>query len=655
MLHNLDELRRQARASDSERDWQQLSRASMRAGVDCFGHSLPEGAFLRLAARGMVHWGGLKQLRLSPCGQYLISSGQSKAILWHRATKQILWQWSCKEAVRFLFDEQGAIHCYAQGRSPWRGLQRLDRDEAGQGSPRYRRIHSSHQRLEYVFVDGARGWLAMSPTSGQLTLIHGPDERRIEVSSELKRLRLDSHSLSVKPGHNMAYAVASSGVGHANRARSVLWAQSLTGLGQRLSPPQESAIDAYVVTEERAVLALRGGQLRVWDFGSSVTQHVATLDRHFQIQELNLVSDGETLIVLQGPYLVALDTQTWQPLWRRTLSLSSCLACHEPSNTVVLGKSYGNALECVDLNTGQPFLSRPWPAQSVAELKLFEEELLIVDKDRQARLFHLHTHALRGLNRGEYISSGGDGQRALVRRSKGVAFIDMNTDSVLWTHADQRYGTVVGESVLNLHYDFQRLTEAGLETLALGPVGEHPQVCFAPSGRWLALYSLFSDADFGTLVESFEMEAEFSLRRVETGEELWNIELGSPQSLAFSRDESVLWVTYPMNYLATVQEIEAYDRETGARVVAIEIPSHGEVFAAQPGSHMIATAAQNRVVLWCRHRSDFIILKGHERFVVALCFSKDGRSLVSADDQGHLLFWDLSPYLPDASKDSHAS
>jgi WD40 repeat protein len=204
-------------------------------------------------------------------------------------------------------------------------------------------------------------------------------------------------------------------------------------------------------------------------------------------------------------------------------------------------------------------------------------------------------------------------------------------------------------------------------TTRLGPLGNGPfMVAVSPSGRLAAV------GDKAGRVWVWDLGGQRLLHRLEPGQSVVT-------ALAFSPDDRVvavggkdgtvsLWVADEGSRLTTLQAhdgavnflyltaggqqiwtggwdktLRLYNLATGRMVRRYTFPEvWGDAMAIDLGGHYVAMENHNEVRLWdLAGGGEIATLRGHQTWVRALRFGADGRSLLTASEDGEVILWDV--------------
>jgi len=204
-------------------------------------------------------------------------------------------------------------------------------------------------------------------------------------------------------------------------------------------------------------------------------------------------------------------------------------------------------------------------------------------------------------------------------------------------------------------------------TTRLGPLGTGPfMVAVSPSGRLAAV------GDKAGRVWVWDLGAQRLLHRLEPGQDAVTALAFSPDDRAVAvggKDGTVsLWVADEGSRLTTLKAhdgavnflyltaggqqiwtggwdktLRLYNLGTGRMVRRYTFPEvWGDAMAIDPGGHYVAMENHNEVRLWdLAGGGEVGTLRGHQTWVRALRFGADGRSLLTASEDGQVILWDV--------------
>jgi len=204
-------------------------------------------------------------------------------------------------------------------------------------------------------------------------------------------------------------------------------------------------------------------------------------------------------------------------------------------------------------------------------------------------------------------------------------------------------------------------------TTRLGPLGTGPfMVAVSPSGRLAAV------GDKAGRVWVWDLGAQRLLHRLEPGQDAVTALAFSPDDRAVAvggKDGTMsLWVADEGSRLTTLKAhdgavnflyltaggqqiwtggwdktLRLYNLGTGRMVRRYTFPEvWGDAMAIDPGGHYVAMENHNEVRLWdLAGGGEVGTLRGHQTWVRALRFGADGRSLLTASEDGQVILWDV--------------
>jgi len=257
-------------------------------------------------------------------------------------------------------------------------------------------------------------------------------------------------------------------------------------------------------------------------------------------------------------------------------------------------------------------------------------------KDRQParalRLLGRHRPApgeedLRGFEWYHLLSVCGRGQAMILRGHGGsVITVALSPDGKRLVSGGKDGATWLWDTTSGLGHVIAAANKAPVKAVAFAADGQ--TVAVAREGGTLVLWDTANDKERARLDKAPDGPRSFAF-------------FGDGKRLAVSADAGIqLWDTTSAKLLAIL-------RESGYQVYSISVSPDEQTIAAGDN--------QGKVRLW---KAPFgarppTVLGGHQAYVMGVSFSKDGRRLASAADDGTVMLWDLATGQGSAAENLH--
>lgn len=618
MLERLSELRRRAQASGDPVDWQRASMAAQRLGLDLDGEPLPEQAFHKLKALGIVHPGRPDEAVLSPCGRFLATRSFDATLFWDVHNQSLLYVWAGSKRPaafdadsKWVFEEtnranvldlEAGFHVQELERSRFGRVVRPVPNENALllVSAAAVFIYSClrTERNRFVSDNGMYGQCLIRVAGDWIYWIN---EHRYNHELDKWECDFSLHSRKIEDGQ------------HAE------------------SPPLPSEVSDFIVTDD-GLYALTG-QGQVW-FVSLCLQSVQLCFGDPSIEEGILGLSPEErcprLYVRKRESLECWDLEDQTRVWSHLKPSGSKATMAVSSGTGALVVSgINNSFEVIDPDTGECLRPQGWPAQAYQSLLFAGPTLVAVGQHTELSVYRVDRHAMQSVPVRQFMSLTSNGLGILGRVGRSLELVSLEEDSARrhWSLPYPLKQAVIhqrGITVANSRHIYKLNFDGDSERVY--SADKIHELWLSPSGRLAAM-----------VINS----REFQVVDLDQGLVLIEWRAQKTPRVCFAQNETQACVAgWGAEADSQTYFVQLVDLATGHGVYGLDFPDP-VVLANHLPANTIVYARANSVFVSSAPWKTTKELTGHQRPVVALSVNTDGQTLASVDDMGTVLLWTL--------------
>lgn len=620
MLRDFEAQRRRALSSNSELDWQRLTLAAMRAGVDVLNRPVPAFARWRLSPLDIAHPLGVDRMALSSCGQYLACIHRRTLYLWHYEDRHLIWRESFTDSqvTDLSFDPESQLVLVLTKKKSVE-VQRLE-----------------GQELELV---------AEFPRPFDLLLDASHSEFfAIRIQSEVARYSLEDGRLLRRELvgiygrqfyfdelYQRLYWIVS----HKEASGDILWSRQF-GQEQSRSLGRFSKIHNLLASPcgTELLILTRNQDCVALDLEGLSRRLIFRLDGTHSARLLACLDHGQRILASHhASDLLCWDREQQKKLWSMNFKEPFGFVTLPQTKTVAVGVRFQRELSFIHWPTGESQRTRYWQAGGV-ERVYYNGGLLACDLNSQdTQLFDSSQARISKFPGRKLLSLSSDGRQAVTQDAEFVSLFDTTDGAVLeFLPGRVQRAWHCGEAIYALSqrelYEYRQ----GELTIVEIDFSERVMDCEVSSdGRWLV---------------SCCWDGQQLLWDIPAASRRWSLPFAQlPSFLSFSASGRVLWV-YGRH--GADMELMAMASASSQVLLRARRPDFSGVFARNPPPDLMAGVIDSDIVLW-RYDGAQRSLEECARFsdsswpIRDLVFSADGETLVSVDELGAVTFWPLGP------------
>lgn len=616
----LEALRRRALASGDELDWQRLSQASARFGLDVWGQALPSSALQKLRGEPFFQGRPVFDLSYSRDGRWLALSGRSRLTVWDVSEQSEIYKLRHMDILHCAFDAQGFLYFWdVNGRSI--DLWKID-------------LSAKDYRLVTSFKEGSR--IQFSPQGDCFAVVRARKGVMLFSTETLERVHADCPR---RNGRRLQFSADGDVLAWANSQ----WVHSYRrSTGEFFSQSWGHGMRAWVVSPKGRVLRAAEGVITEFHMTDGQTSLFLEDSHSEENSRLQLVDGGRVLICCGSgtETVTAWDMESRERLWRIfDVKPLRVVSGPQRESLAILSEDTG-CLRRHSLETGKALPRRLWHTESVTRLAFALDNrcLVVGDRERQVRALDWRVFRRRFevfgrfegmldddmgvlISRGpKYYSGTFEGRFEASEETQRLGFAWTKRRGFLTNRAmtllagRELTGSAFGVQCFDGWFQGNRLTRIVFET-------EEGEIC---------LYDC--------------------IERRKLWQRSWPLPLAGAR---FSSCGQFLWALF--GHFET-RSLVRLDSQSGEWLSSVDLEGFNFKFADNaPGALFALTRTDHfnqhsgfhepLIELYNAELEKLDEWLGHKTEVTALAFSKDGQLLASGDDAGVVFVWNCKPLL----------